>query len=104
MAFSTTIKGYYWNLKQQDEQEKGHFFEYKEDKDHWQKRIYPLIADQRQAPLDVKAIFLVGRVVHVRRIVAAGISRKQFIQEKYREAISTERCFWLRCEPVEEGG
>ena len=57
MIFSTTIKKEWWDKKMQQYREKGYFYEYKEGKPHWDKRIENL-------KLPVDAVFLVGSVSH----------------------------------------
>lgn len=53
--FSTTIKKEWWNKKIQQYEQKGYFYEYKECKPYWNKRIEKL-----KLPAD--AVFLVGAV------------------------------------------
>ena len=57
MTFSTTIKKEWWNKKMQQYEQKGYFYEYKEYKSYWNKRIENL-----KLPAD--AMFLVGPIPH----------------------------------------
>jgi len=59
--FSTTIKKEWWNKKVQQYKQKGYFYEYKEHKPFWNKRIEHL-----KLPAD--AVFLVGSVPHRAKI------------------------------------
>ena len=61
MTFSTTIKKEWWNKKMQQYEQKGYFYEYKEYKPYWNKRIENL-----KLPAD--AVFLVGSVPHRAKI------------------------------------
>jgi len=55
--FSTTIKKEWWNKKMQQYKQKGYFYEYKEYRPYWNKRIEHL-----KLPAD--AVFLVGSGPH----------------------------------------
>jgi len=59
--FSTTIKEKYWKQKMQQYEQKGYFYEYKECKPYWNKRIENL-----KLPAD--AVFLVGAVPYKAKI------------------------------------
>ena len=60
--FSTTIKKEWWDKKMQQYEQKGYFYEYKEHKPFWNKRIENL-----KLPAD--AVFLVGSVPHRAKII-----------------------------------
>jgi hypothetical protein len=61
MTFSTTIKKEWWDKKMQQYKQKGCFYEYKEFKPFWNKRIGNL-----KLPAD--AVFLVGSAPHRAKI------------------------------------
>ena len=63
MTFSTTIKKEWWERKIQQYDRIGYFYEYKEHKPYWNKRIENL-----KLPAD--AVFLVGSVPHRATITA----------------------------------
>ena len=62
MTFSTTIKKEWWNKKMKQYEQKGYFYEYKEYKPYWNKRIENL-------KLPAGAVFLVGSVSHRAKVV-----------------------------------
>jgi len=63
MTFATTIKKEYWNKKMQQYAQKGYFYEYKEHKPYWNKRI-------ENSKLPANAVFLVGSVPYRAKITA----------------------------------
>ena len=87
----------------EDLKKNGHFYEYKEDKKHWQKRLNDPYLQQATGEFKpIEAVFLIGKKVERYLIVEIGYSKTIHIPIKYREAIKTENCWWLRCEPMPE--
>ena len=74
MTFSTTIKKEWWNKKMEQYKQKGHFYEYKEGKPYWNKRIENL-----KLPAD--AVFLVGSVPHRATITEILRTKMYYIPE-----------------------
>ena len=66
------------------------FYEYKAESDYWNKRLSNL-----EIPCD--GVFLVGNKPHRVRIIKIGKELRKDIPKRYREAISTEECWYLVC-------
>lgn len=91
MKFSTTIKKKYWDMKMEDLEEKGHFYEYKVKSPYWETRINRL-----KVPCD--GVFLVGSEPHRVRIVEITEAKTAHIPERYADGlINTEYCYILKC-------
>lgn len=99
MAFSTTIKKKYWNMKMNDFDESGYFYEYKEDSDFWEKRMRTLRIELRKKG-EVDGVFLVGNVVYRVKITEVESCWTRHIPEKYNNGlITTPSCHYLKCIP-----
>lgn len=98
--FSTTIKRDIWAMKMEDEEETGHFYEYKSDIGHWKKRLESIL----EAGLPVMGSFLVGgsKKAEKRIVTEIEMSHSRMIKEKYAKTglIKTEFCWILKCEPL----
>lgn len=100
MKISTTITKKFFEMKMADLEIDGYFFEYKEDKPFWKKRIDSLLKE-----FDLRAygflgvlpeiVFLVGN--RPQRFKLQNILYTHDIPEKYIAAIKTERCYALKC-------
>ncbi len=97
MKFTTTIKRKYWEMKQEDADEYGHFVEYKSMSEYWNKRLskikkkFDRDIEDFDVTYPVDAVFLVGNVVHRRLVCSVRIVSKSEVPEKYRSAITTDR-------------
>ena len=100
MAFSTTIKRKFWDMKMQDAKDSadGWFIEYKEDTPFWNKRLkaWP---NEVNGPY-LRGVFLVGREVHRVEIVIISKMGAENVPERYREAIRTPTVWMLWCREV----
>jgi len=102
---STTITKRFFEMKLADLKESGFFFEYKEDKPFWKKRIDTLLKEYdlrvygflgRQTEI----VFLVGSVPH--RFKIDNIFYTDIVPEKYADAISTEYVYAIKCIAIPE--
>ena len=105
MTFSTTIKKEWWKQKMQQYEQKGYFYEYKECKPYWNKRIENL-----KLPAD--AMFLVGSVPHRAKITEILRTKMYYIPEKVAsylfiknseqsiEEFKNSKVWVLKCENV----
>lgn len=103
---STTITKNFYNMKMQDLKEHGFFYEYKEAKPFWDKRInklFPISDDGAIKPLDdIEIVFLVGNKPH--RFKVASFSyhlhihdKDSTVPERYRSAIKTDYAYGIKC-------
>jgi len=98
MAFSTTIKRKYWDMKMEDEALHGYFIEYKRDTWFWRKRLFPLCHIQKEM-FPFRGVFLVGSTPHRVRVydvkaISCGCvpDRYEGITEGWDGAIYAVRC------------
>lgn len=104
MAISTTITKAFFEMKMKDLEQNGFFFEYKEDKPFWKKRL-----DNLLKKYDLRAygflgespeiVFLVGNEPH--RFKIDNISYTHNIPERYASAIKTEFAYAIKCVKLE---
>lgn len=98
MTISTTITRKFFDMKMQDLERDGYFYEYKEDKPYWQKRINNLIQVTgdgciKLVPTDI--VFLVGNKPH--RFKVEQISYTTTVPERYASAIKTDFAYAIKC-------
>jgi len=91
--FTTTIKRKHWQRKLKEAQENGHFWEYKNKIDHWDKRI-----DGLEPPCD--GVFLVGKEEHRAHIIEIKEFKSSDIPWYCLEEIDTDTCYGLKCELI----
>ena len=96
MKISTTIKKKYFEMKLEDLKRDDHFFEYKEEKEFWSKRISKISVDDTGKPLErTEIVFLVGKNPYwfeIEQIVYTTV-----IPEKYADAVKTEYVYAIKC-------
>jgi hypothetical protein len=85
-------------MKMTDLEKNGYFIEYKEDKEHWTKRINNLFPGGILVN-DAQIVLLVGNKPHRFRIV--GIDFIHSIPEQYAKTINTEHTYAIRCVKLE---
>ena len=88
--FSTTIKQIYLDMKLEDLERDGFFFEYKEKKEYWDVRISKL-------SYPCKAVFLCGNKPSYFEAIEAEIVKTNELPDKYSEAINTKLCWRIKC-------
>jgi hypothetical protein len=94
MAISTTITKAFFEMKMQDLKETGYFWEYKESKIFWKKRLDKDFTD-------CTIVFLVGSVPHRFRVADVLEIHHDLIPEKYQSAIHTDFAYAIRVVPLE---
>ncbi len=94
---STTITKAFFDMKMQDLEWDGCFYEYKEDKPFWHKRMQkiPLGDCRGQICEPVEIVFLVGKVPH--RFKVTYITYTSVIPERYASVIKTEYAYAIKC-------
>lgn len=94
MAFTTTITRENWEKKVAHAEEKGYFYEYKEQSKHWDQRIPNL-------KLPCPGVFLVGTEIHNVIVLGVEESKTKHIPESCARYVKTDDCYILKCELVE---
>jgi len=102
MAFSTTIKKIYWDMKMKDVDREGHFYEYKINNMFWGKRLGKIFRENNVDELDLPGVFLIGSRVERVRVVDLELVDYFEIPKKYRlPGFPMERGVWrIKCIPV----
>ena len=70
--------------------EKGYFYEYKSTTEFWIKRL-------RCLRTPCRGVFLVGNEVNIVTVLNCTVAKTQYIPQEYEEAITTDKCFVLKC-------
>ena len=98
--FSTTIKRKYLDMKLEDWRKDGYYYEYKEASEHWNKRLEKLRNFMDNNKSTVEGVFLCGQEstrVMVDSITKRTSEEKYWIPERYKDAISTDEFWVLKC-------
>lgn len=99
MTISTTITRKFFDMKMQDLERDGCFYEYKEDKPYWHKRMQKLPLGKVEEPFEM--VFLVGNVPHRFKIINIEWTNPNSIPECYKSAVKTEFAYAIKCVPLE---
>ncbi len=94
MKISTTITKKFFKMKIKDLKESGFFFEYKEDKPFWKKRL-----DKDFTDCDM--VFLVGKEPHRFKVEDVMHVHHDLVPFKYASAVRSEFVYAIKCVPVE---
>jgi len=95
MKISTTITKKFFDMKMSDLQKFGQFFEFKEKKSFWIKRLSKYNTNRDDLYIDI--VFLVGSKPF--RFLAKSVweVHRDFIPEKYKTAIKTSHAYAIKC-------
>ncbi len=99
MTISTPITKKFFDLKMRDLDQSGHFFEFKEDKPFWQKRLGDF--DSNHDDLAVEIVFLVGSKPYRFKAISIWKVCFGFIPKIYQPAIHTDFAYAIKCVPRE---
>lgn len=89
---TTTIKKKYFDMKMEDLEDSGYFFEFKKQSPFWNTRLKKLIPFKGQNEL----VLLVGKIPYRFKVVDIFKAHKDFIPEKYQSAINTEYAYVIK--------
>lgn len=90
MKISTTITKKFFDMKMQDLEKYGVFWEYKEDKPFWKKRL-----DKFESSAEI--VFIVGKIPHRFLVVDIFQMHRSHIPARYRSAIQTDFTYVIKC-------
>lgn len=97
---STTITKAFFEMKMQDLERDGRFYEYKSNTPYWYKRLTNLVSGNWELIEPTEIVFLVGKTPYRFKVEAIKFDPDE-VPARYASALKTESVYAIKCVPLE---